>query len=106
MSHVHSLPSVILMDTGTNYRITQLQLDRAMMGHDKAHIDIIDVAFFMRVDNMTHGLHLNFRGKRRLTHPYFRENNWGNKCEALAVLLLSSILKPCLYILKSKHFSA
>jgi hypothetical protein len=59
---------MILMDTGTKYRITQLQLDRAMIGHDKTDTGINDVASFRRDDYMKHGLDLNFRGKRRLTH--------------------------------------
>jgi hypothetical protein len=45
-----------------------LRLDRAMMGCDMAHTAIINVASFVRDDYMTHGLHLNSRGRRRLTH--------------------------------------
>jgi hypothetical protein len=45
-----------------------LRLDRAMMGHDKAHIGITDVTYFVRDDYTTHGLHLNSLGKRRLMH--------------------------------------
>jgi hypothetical protein len=45
-----------------------LWLSQAMMGCDMAHIGIIDVASFVRGDYTTHGLHLNSRGKRRLTH--------------------------------------
>jgi hypothetical protein len=33
-----------------------------------SHIGVIDTASFVREDHTAHGLHLNFRGKRRLTH--------------------------------------
>jgi hypothetical protein len=33
-----------------------------------AHIGVIDTASLVRDDYTTHGLHLNSRGKRRLTH--------------------------------------
>jgi hypothetical protein len=45
-----------------------LRLDRALMGHDMADIGVTNTASFVRDDYTTHGLHLNFRGKRRLTH--------------------------------------
>jgi hypothetical protein len=49
-------------------RRVNLQLDRALMGSDMAHIGFIDTASFVRDDYRTHGLHLNSQGKRRLTH--------------------------------------
>jgi hypothetical protein len=49
-------------------RRVNLRLDRALMGHDTAHIGVIDTASFVRDDYTTHDLHLNSRGKRRLTH--------------------------------------
>jgi hypothetical protein len=42
-------------------RRVNLQLDRA-------HIGIIDSDYFVRGDYTTHGLHLNYQGKRKLTH--------------------------------------
>jgi hypothetical protein len=39
-------------------RRVNLKLDWAQMGHDTAHIGIIDTAVFVRDDYMTHGLHL------------------------------------------------
>jgi hypothetical protein len=49
-------------------RSMNLRLDRALMKRDMAHIGIIDAATFAREDFTTHGLHLNSRGKKRLTH--------------------------------------
>jgi hypothetical protein len=49
-------------------RRVNLQLDWALMGRDMAHIGVIDTASFVRDDYTSHGLHLNSRGKRRLTH--------------------------------------
>jgi hypothetical protein len=45
-----------------------LRLDRALMRRDMSHIGVTDTASFVREDHTAHGLHLNFRGKRRLTH--------------------------------------
>jgi hypothetical protein len=49
-------------------RRVNLCLDHAMMGHDVTHLGIIDVAFFVKDDYMTHGMHLNSLDKRRLMH--------------------------------------
>jgi hypothetical protein len=49
-------------------RRVNFQLDRALMGRDTDHIGVIDTASFVRDDYTTHGLHLNSRGRRRLTH--------------------------------------
>jgi hypothetical protein len=38
------------------------------MERDIAHDGVTDTASFVRDDYTTHGLHLNSRGKRRLTH--------------------------------------
>jgi hypothetical protein len=35
---------------------------------DISHIDVIDAASIPRKDFMTHGLHLNSQGKKRLMH--------------------------------------
>jgi hypothetical protein len=45
-----------------------LRLNRALMGHNVALIGVTDTASIVRDDYTTHGLHLNSRGKRRLTH--------------------------------------
>jgi hypothetical protein len=45
-----------------------LQLDRALMRHDMSHINITDTGTIVREEYTTHGLHLNSRGKMRLTH--------------------------------------
>jgi hypothetical protein len=38
------------------------------MGRDTAHIGVIDKASIVRDDYITHGLHLNSLGKRRMKH--------------------------------------
>jgi hypothetical protein len=48
-------------------RSVNLQLDRALMGHDMSHI-VTDTATVVREEYTTHGLHLNSRGIMRLTH--------------------------------------
>jgi len=45
-----------------------LQLDRALMRYDMPHINVIDTGTTVREEYTTHGLHLNSRGKTRLTH--------------------------------------
>jgi hypothetical protein len=49
-------------------RTMNLRLDRALMGRDMAHIGVTDTASLVRDNYTIHGLHLNSRGKRRLTH--------------------------------------
>jgi hypothetical protein len=48
-------------------RSVNLWLDRALLGQDMSHVGVIDTLTFRREEFMTHGLHLNSRGKRRLT---------------------------------------
>jgi hypothetical protein len=45
-----------------------LQLDRTLMRCDMSHVNIIDTGTVVREQYTTHGLHLNSRGKMRLTH--------------------------------------
>jgi hypothetical protein len=45
-----------------------LRLDRALMRRDMSHIGVTDSSSIAREDYTTHGLHLNSRGKKRLTH--------------------------------------
>jgi hypothetical protein len=49
-------------------RNVNFQLDRALMGCDVSHINVIDTGTFVREEYTTHGLHLNSRGNMRLTH--------------------------------------
>jgi hypothetical protein len=49
-------------------RSMYLQLDRALMRYDMPHINVIDTGTTVREEYTTHGLHLNSRGKTRLTH--------------------------------------
>jgi hypothetical protein len=44
------------------------QLDRALMGCDMSHINVTDTGTVVRERYTTHDLHLNSRGKMRLTH--------------------------------------
>jgi hypothetical protein len=72
-----------------------LWLDKAMMGHGKAHIGI-DVASFVSDDYTAHGLHLNSRGKRRLTHLIAERISGGHMSSVSSIPLLS-MLDPCLF---------
>jgi hypothetical protein len=45
-----------------------LGLDRALLGHDRSHISVVDTSLLLRQDFTTHGLHLNSREKKKLTH--------------------------------------
>jgi hypothetical protein len=49
-------------------RSMNLWLDWALMRCNMTYIGIIDAAFIVRKDFMTHGLCLNSRGKKRLTY--------------------------------------
>jgi hypothetical protein len=49
-------------------RSVNLQLDRAPMGCDMSHINVIDTSTIVREEYTTHGLHLNPRGKMSLTY--------------------------------------
>jgi hypothetical protein len=49
-------------------RIMNLRLDRALMRRDVSHIGVFGASSIVREDFTTHGLHLNSRGKKRLTH--------------------------------------
>jgi hypothetical protein len=48
-------------------RSMNLWLDWALMWRDMSHISVINVSSIERDDNTRHGLHLNSRGKKRLT---------------------------------------
>jgi hypothetical protein len=48
-------------------RCMNLQLDQALMRHDMSHIGVTDTSSIVREDHTMHGLHLNSRGKKRLT---------------------------------------
>jgi hypothetical protein len=49
-------------------RSVNLQLDRALMRHDMSHINVIDPGTIVREEYIAYGLHLNSKGKMRLTH--------------------------------------
>jgi hypothetical protein len=44
-----------------------LRLDQALMGCGTSHIGVTDTTSTVREEHMTHGLHLNSRGKKKLT---------------------------------------
>jgi hypothetical protein len=50
-------------------RSVNLQLDKTLMRHDMSHINVTDTGTIVREEYiLTHGLHLNSRGKVRFTH--------------------------------------
>jgi len=44
-----------------------VSLDRAVLGHGKSHIHVIDVTSFQRDEFVTHVVHINSRNQRKLT---------------------------------------
>jgi hypothetical protein len=48
-------------------RSINIRLDWALLGHGLSHIGVIDTTAIVREEYMNHGLHLNWRGKRKLT---------------------------------------
>jgi hypothetical protein len=49
------------------FRSVNLRLDRALMRGDTSYINFTDTDTIVREEDTTHGLHLNSRGKMRLT---------------------------------------
>jgi hypothetical protein len=49
-------------------RSLNLRLDRALLGHGTSHIGVADTMTIGRDVYTAHGLHLNSRGKRKLTY--------------------------------------
>jgi hypothetical protein len=49
-------------------RSVNLRLDRALLGRGTSHIGVVDTMTTGRDEYTAHGLHLNTRGKRKLTH--------------------------------------
>jgi hypothetical protein len=47
-------------------RSVNLSLDQTLMGRGTSHIGVIDTTSIMREEYMTHGLHLNSQGKKKL----------------------------------------
>jgi hypothetical protein len=48
-------------------RSVNIRLDRALLGHRMSHIGVIDTTTIVREEYTNHGLHLNWRGKRKRT---------------------------------------
>jgi len=48
-------------------RSLSLRLDRALLSPETSHIGLIDVSSIGRLGYTSHGLHLNSRGKRKLS---------------------------------------
>jgi hypothetical protein len=48
-------------------RSVNLCLDQALMWHGTSHIGVTDTTFIVWEEYTTHGLHLNSRGKKKLT---------------------------------------
>jgi hypothetical protein len=49
-------------------RSVNLRLDRALLWHGMSHVGVVNTMTIGRDEYTTHGLHLNSRGKRKLTH--------------------------------------
>jgi hypothetical protein len=49
-------------------RSVNLRLERALMGRDMFHINVIETGIVVREAYTANGLHLNSRGKMKLTH--------------------------------------
>ena len=49
-------------------RSVNLRLDWALLGHGMSHLSVIDTTTIGIEEYITHGLHLNSRGKRKLMH--------------------------------------
>jgi hypothetical protein len=48
-------------------RSVNLRLDRALLGHGMSHVGVVDTTIIGRDQCTVHGLHLNSRGKKKLT---------------------------------------
>jgi hypothetical protein len=77
-------------------RSTNLRLDWALMRRGMSHIGVIDTASFVREDHTAHGLHLNFRDKRRLTHLIAERMDDGHM-QTVSSILVIAMLEPCLF---------
>jgi hypothetical protein len=49
-------------------RSVYLQLNKALMGCDMSHTDVIDTGTLVTEEYITHDVHVNYRGKMRLTY--------------------------------------
>jgi hypothetical protein len=54
--------------TNRKVRNVNLRLDRALLGRGTSHIGVVDTMTIGRDEYTAHGLHLNSRDKRKLTH--------------------------------------
>ena len=67
-----------------------LELDQALLECGKSHICVTETTSFQREDLMTHGLHRNSHGKKKLL---LLRVQLIKMCQVLAVFLLSPVLK-------------
>jgi hypothetical protein len=66
-----------------------LWLDWALMRLDMSHIGVIDTASIARKEYMTHGLQLNCRGKKRLTHLVAERVTGGHVSSIRSILVMT-----------------
>jgi hypothetical protein len=77
-------------------RSMNARLEWTLMGRGASHIGVIDTNCIVREEYMTHGLHLNSRGKRKL--KFLLPGVWVViMCRVLAVFVLSPMQEPLLF---------
>jgi len=77
-------------------RTVNLRLDRALLGPGLPHVGFVGTTTIGREEYTAHGLHLNSRGKRRLT-LLIADRLEGVMCRVWVVSLSSSLLEPLLF---------
>ena len=80
-------------------RGVNLRLDQALFECGKSHICVTETTSFQREDLMTHGLHINSQGKKKLLLLRVQVIKM---CQVLAVFLLSPVQETPVSWLKSK----
>ena len=78
-----------------NWKLKSVNLkrDRAQLECGKSNICVVQTTSFQRDDFTTHGLRLNFRGKKKITRLIAKGID-DKMCQAVAVFLLSPVQEP------------
>jgi hypothetical protein len=71
-----------------------LRLDQALLECGKSNICVTETTSFQREELMTHGMHLNSQGKKKLLLLRVQVIKM---CQVLAVFLLSPVQEPPLF---------
>ena len=72
-------------------RSANLRLDRALLGRGTSHIGVVDTMTIGRDEYMAHGLHLNSRGKRKLTHLIADRLDGGHQSGVSSILVITHV---------------